>query len=132
MKFKIAIDRTSYRFEPAVTDPLEFLNKPTTVTLLPFVNPFHAHFTGESERTKHRWLKPSTLLIGPIDDLDGSESFDSVIVQRTEYFQSRQHPQDAVEPTSRPLSIEVAADDHRLQSLTSPSSTENHSTELID
>jgi hypothetical protein len=30
------------------------------------------------------------------------------------------------------LSIEVAADDHRLQSLTGPSSTENHSTELID
>jgi hypothetical protein len=121
-----------YWRHPLVANSLKFITETTAFTVQSIVDPFHVHFTGESERAKHRWLKSSTLLICLIDDFNGSESFDPVFVKRTEHLKPREHAQDSVEPTSRPLSVEVAADDHRWERLTRASPTENHSTELID
>ena len=62
---------------------------------------------------QHGGREPRPLLVGPVDELDGTERLDVVVPERAQHLQRAHHAEDTVEAAAAGLRVEVRPGDDR-------------------
>src|SRR5690606_12272234 len=91
-------------------DALQFVTDLLALEVLATIGVVERDHAGEYAGRQHRRRKARALFIGPVGDDDRVLRPDAEIVQRTHYFQARQHAEHAIIFATGRLGVEVAAD----------------------
>jgi hypothetical protein len=93
-----------------VADPLELVAEAPPVPILAGEGEVLLQGAGEHSGAQHGGGEARALLVGPVDQLDGMLGLDPMLVEAAQDLEPGENAEDAVEPPSRRLGVEVAPD----------------------
>lgn len=114
VEFEASVDVERARFRLAVVaDAAEFVADPSAIGVGCLECVLQGKLAGEHAAPEERRVEPGSLLVRPVGDRDGTFGLDSLVVQRPERLQGREHAQLSVVATAVRLRVGMRSDQHR-------------------